>query len=289
MILRTLINSNIYISLAAVLFTIETQIQLGMSPQWHPYLFLIFFATLCEYNVHRFITVITNKEALNSEKHKWVKDNLIAFYALVILSVVGFVIAAFMAKKEVLLTLAPIAALTLLYSIPVYGNKKSIFRLREIPYLKIFIISFTWSATTVLLPLIQTGQEFNTQHVSLILIERFIFVLAITIPFDIRDMEADRAANTKTIPLLLGEKRSMIVSYSSVLIFLVISLFHYNILNQGLIAMAMVISAISTFVFLKWDTAKHYSLYHYAILDGTILLQGVLVIVFYLLANQHFS
>ena len=270
------------------MFTIETQIQLGMRPQWHPYLFLIFFATLCEYNVHRFITIITNKEALNSEKHKWVKDNLIVFYALVILSVVGFIVTAFMAKKEVLLTLAPIAALTLLYSIPVYGNKKSIFRLREIPYLKIFIISFTWSATTVLLPLIQTGQEFNTQHIGLILIERFVFVLAITIPLDIRDMEADRAANTKTIPLLLGEKKSLIISYSCILIFLAISLFHYNILNQGFIAMAMVVSALSTFVFLKWDTAKHYSLYHYAILDGTIILQGLLVIGFYLLANLSF-
>lgn len=278
MILRTLINSNIYISLAAVLFTIETQIQLGMSPQWHPYLFLIFFATLCEYNVHRFITVIAHKEALNSEKHKWVKDNLIAFYALVILSVAGFIVTAFMAKIEVLITLAPIAALTLLYSIPVYGNKKSIFRLREIPYLKIFIISFTWSATTVLLPLIKTGQNYDTTHVILMLIERFVFVFAITIPFDIRDMEADRAAGTKTIPLLLGEKRSMLISYTCILIFLAISLFHYSILNQGFIAMAMVISAISTFVFLKWGAAKQYALYHYAILDGTIILQGLLVV-----------
>lgn len=285
MILRTLINSNIYISLAAVLFTIETQIQLGMSPQWHAYLFLIFFATLCEYNVHRFITVLTNKNALNSEKHRWVKDNLIAFYALVVLSIVGFIVTVFMAKKEVLITLAPIAALTLFYSIPVYGNKKSIFRLREIPYLKIFIISFTWAATTILLPLIKTDQPYETTHVLLMLIERFLFVFAITIPFDIRDVEADHIANTKTIPLLLGERRSMIIAYSCVLIFLAISIFHYSLLNQRFIAMAMVISGISTFVFLKWDRAKRYSLYHYAILDGTMILQAGLVIVFFLLTN----
>lgn len=277
-LLRTLINSNIYISLAAVLLTIETQIQLGMSPQWHAYLFLIFFATLCEYNVHRLITVLINKKALDSEKHKWVKDNLIAFYGLVALSVAGFCIAAFMAKKEVLLTLAPIAALTLLYSVPVYGNKKNIFRLREIPYLKIFMISFTWSATTVLLPLIKTGQAYEMRHVILMLVERFLFVFAITIPFDIRDMDADRVANTKTIPLLLGEKKSMLISYSCVLIFLAISLFHYSIFNQGFIAIAMGISAISTFVFLKWDRAKKLQLYHYAILDGTLLLQGILVL-----------
>jgi len=282
-IIRTLIHSNIYISLAAALFTVETQIQLGMNPEWYPYLFLIFFATLCEYNIHRFITVLTHKDALNSEKHKWVKDNLIAFYALVFLSVAGFIVTALMAKKEVLLTLAPIAALTLLYSIPVYGNKKSIFRLREIPYLKIFIIAFTWSATTVLLPIIHTGRSFDSVHIGLMLAERFVFILAITIPFDIRDMDADRIARTKTIPLLLGEKRSLIMSYASVLLFLAISLFHYSMLNQAFIAMAMVISAISTFIFLKWDKAKRSSLYHYAILDGTILLQGLLVIGFWFL------
>ncbi len=280
MIVKALINSNIYISLAAVLFTVETQIQLGMEPQWHPYLFLIFFATLCEYNIHRFITVLTNKAALNSHKHKWVKDNLIAFYALVILSIAGFIVTAFMAKKQVLITLAPIAALTLLYSIPVYGTKKSIFRLREIPYVKIFIISFTWSATTVLLPLIQSGQEFGTTHISLMLIERFVFIFAITIPFDIRDMEADRTANTKTIPLLFGEKRSMVIAYGSILLFLLISVLHYSALDQFFLMMAMVVSSISTLVFLKWDRAKRSTLYHYAILDGTILLQGLLVIGF---------
>jgi 4-hydroxybenzoate polyprenyltransferase len=284
MVLRTLINSNIYISLAAALFTVETQIQLGMQPQWQPYLLLIFFATLCEYNVHRFVTILTNKEALNSEKHKWVKDNLIAFYALVIASVLGFIITALMAKKEVLLTLAPIAVLTLLYSIPVYSTKKGIFRLREIPYLKIFLISFTWSATTILLPLIKTGQAFNVTHISLMLVERFIFVFAITIPFDIRDMDADRIAQTKTIPLLIGEKRALVLSYSCVIVFLGISVLHYYIYQQPFLAMAMVISAMSTFLFLKWDKAKRASLYHYAILDGTIILQAMLVLLFYYLA-----
>ncbi|HXU27354.1 MAG TPA: hypothetical protein VN698_08990, partial [Bacteroidia bacterium] len=60
--------------------TIETQIQLGMHPQLHPYLFLIFFATLFEYNLHRLITILTNKKAINSDKHSWVKKYLKMFY-----------------------------------------------------------------------------------------------------------------------------------------------------------------------------------------------------------------
>jgi 4-hydroxybenzoate polyprenyltransferase len=279
-IFRSLVNSNIYISLAAVMLTIATQIQLGMKPELHPYLFLIFFATLCEYNVHRFITVITKKAALESPKHKWVKDNLIGFYLLVFLSVAGFFVVALMAKREVLFGLAPIAALTLFYSIPVYGNKKSIFRLRGIPYLKIFMISFTWSAVTILLPVIQTGHHFPPYHVALMLIERFVFVFAITIPFDTRDMEADKAAKLKTLPLLLGEQRSMNLAYLSIFIFAALCIVHYAYINQFSILIAMMLSAITTWMFLKWDRAKKLPLYHYAILDGTMFLQGFFVLAF---------
>ena len=78
-LIAAFIQSNIYISLAAVALTVATQVQLGMRPQWHPYLFIIFFATLFEYNLHRLITVLTNKDALKSEKHRWVNENLKAF------------------------------------------------------------------------------------------------------------------------------------------------------------------------------------------------------------------
>lgn len=115
-----------------------------MEPQWHPYLFIIFFATLFEYNLHRLITVITNKEALNSDKHKWVRENLKGFYLLVFLSVTGFGRCYIFGKKDVLIAFAPIAAITVFYSLPIFGNKRTIFRLREIPYLKIFLIAFVW-------------------------------------------------------------------------------------------------------------------------------------------------
>jgi 4-hydroxybenzoate polyprenyltransferase len=279
-LLSALINSNIYISLAAVAFTIQTQIQLGMDPQWHPYLFLIFFATMCEYNLHRFVTVLTKKQALDSNKHKWVKDNLLAFYTLVILSAVGFIIAAFMAKKEVLMGLAPIALLTLFYSVPIYSNKKSIFRLRGIPYAKIFLIALTWSASTILLPVLQADRKFTTEHVILLLIERFIFVFAITIPFDIRDMDDDRAAGTKTLPLLFGEKNSLRIATSALLLFMGISSIHFLYLGEYEIVMALILSSFSTFIFLRWEKAKNWRYYHYAILDGTMVLQGLLVLAF---------
>ncbi len=278
---NALINSNIYISLAAVSLTIGTQIQLGMEPQWHPYLFIIFFATLFEYNLHRLITITTKKEALNQDKHKWVRDNLKAFYLLMICSAIGFICVVFLAKKEVLMALAPIALLTLFYSVPFTEKINSPLRklrLREIPYLKIFLIAVVWSSSTILLPIIQTTQTFNNYDIIAMLAERFFFVFAITIPFDIRDIEVDKKAGLKTIPLLLSEKKSLRVSYILLLIFFIIALVHYH--NWYMI-IALAISTITTMIFLGAKKIKMLTHYHYGIIDGTMLLQGLLVLAFY--------
>jgi|SRR6185437_6743444 len=280
-----LTNSNIFISVGAVAMTIETQIQLGAHPQLHPYLFLIFFATLFEYNLHRLITIITNKDALNSDKHFWVNHHLKMFYLLVVISVVGFGIAVLQAKKEVLLTLAPIAILTLFYSTPISKRTESTMRLRQIPFLKIFLISFVWSIATILPPIIQSANNFNYIHILTMILERFLFVFAITIPFDVRDMVADKTSGLKTLPLLIGERRSITLAIISLLPFLLISFVHYFLTNQLFICLAFTVSGITTLIFLVDENAKKLRLYYYGVLDGTILLQGLLVIGFHLLKD----
>jgi len=279
-IIAAFIQSNIYISLAAVALTVATQVQLGMHPQWHPYLFIIFFATLFEYNLHRLITVLTNKEALKSEKHRWVNENMKAFYLMVFISIVGFGVVALLAKKEVLVTFTPIALITVLYSIPVSANPKHLSRLREIPYLKIFMIAAIWSASTILLPIVQSSETFSQTHIFAMLSERFFFILAITIPFDIRDLEADGQQELKTIPMLLGKRNSLKLSYFFLSVFLLSSASHYAPEKEWMILLAMCLSGITTYFFLKMDYFKRMPFYHYGILDGTLLLQGILVIIF---------
>ena len=275
------INSNIFISLAAVSLTFATQVQLGMQPQLHPYLLLIFFATLFDYNVHRLITVITNKEALNSQKHRWVKQHLYFFYLVVATSVFGFLWTIFYADPKVLIALTPIALITLFYSVPVFKNKKSIFRLREIPCLKIFLISFVWSASTIFLPVIQSARTFTKATILAMLLERFLFVFAITIPFDIRDMQADTRQRLKTIPLLIGKKNSMIVANTAIVLFLAVCMLHYNSLSLMWLNCAFSLSAVSTLFFMNNKRLQANEYYHYGILDGTMLLQGLFVLAGY--------
>ena len=285
-LIGALIHSHIYISLAAVSLTVSAQIQLGMKPQWHSYLFLIFFATLFEYNIHRLVTVLTNKEALNSEKYHWIRENLTEFYILVFISLAGFIGSVFLVKKEVLIAFAPLAILTLFYSIPVFGNKKQLFRLREIPYLKIFLIAFVWSSATILLPVIQSDEIFRTGHIVTMLVERFFFIFAIAIPFDIRDMETDKNGGLKTIPHLINEKKAMAISYLSLLLFFLISFFHYQSQNEWFILVALGLSALTTYLFLRSAKIRNTSWYHHGVLDGTLILQGFLVLVFYYLTHS---
>lgn len=252
-----------------------------MKPQFHPYLLLLFFATLFDYNLHRLITIITNKEALNNDKHRWVKQHLYLFYMVVAVSIIGFLCTVFYADKKVLVTLAPIGLITLFYSVPVFKTKKNIFRLREIPCLKIFLISGVWSAATILLPVIQSAQSHSIENLITMLAERFLFIFAITIPFDIRDMKADAKEGLKTIPLLMGKTSALIIANILLLLFVLICVVHYKNSSLGWLNYAFLFSAASTFIFINNKKLQSKYFYHYGILDGTMLLQGVIVLLFY--------
>ncbi len=248
--LNFIIECNLYIAGAAVVYTIQAQIQLGMKPQWHPYLFLIFFATLFEYNSSRFITVVTKKGSLGWKKNEWVKNHLRLFYSIVLISVTGFLFTCFAAKREVLAALLPLGLLTLFYSFPLYKIGAKLFRLRDVPFLKIFMIFFN---------------DF--------IAERFFFIFAITIPFDIRDMESDRKAGTKTLPLHIGEKYAWIVSG----VFLAVFIFLSYLNNEKEVFIALALSSVVTLACFNNKKLRDHSYYYYVILDGMIILQAGLV------------
>lgn len=181
----------------------------------------------------------------------------------IILSVVGFLFSAAWAKKQILLALVPVGTFSLLYSMP-------LIKIREVPYLKIFVIAGVWSLSTALLPSI-----FLNKFSSLLLLERFLFVFTITMPFDIRDMAVDKKYGLKTIPLLMGKKHSLNLAYFSLGLFFVASCIHYN--EQPKILAAMSISAFATFLSLSLEKIKTHELYHEGILDGAMMMQAMLV------------
>ena len=90
-----------------------------------------------------------------------------------------------------------------IYVIPFNRSKKNI---RNHSQIKIFIVAFCWASVTVLFPLTnETDIDFLNSF--LLFIQRFIFVIAYTIPFEIRDLKYD-SLNLKTMPQVFGIKKN---------------------------------------------------------------------------------
>ncbi|MGY5351197.1 hypothetical protein ACXGQW_01275 [Wenyingzhuangia sp. IMCC45533] len=113
---------------------------------------------------------------------------------------IAFGISVFLLKEieiSQLLKILPFGILTLLYAFSFFNVKGVRSSLRYVPFLKIFLIGFVWSGVTVFFI-----EDLDVTSM-LYFIQIMLFVIALTIPFDIRDLEFDRG-NVKTIPMLIG-------------------------------------------------------------------------------------
>ena len=123
---------------------------------------------------------------------------------------------------------------------------------RKIKYFKIFMIAFVWSYFSVFLPAVELLVPID-EKIILIFSAIYLKVFAITIPFDIRDIEFDKS-KLVTIPLKIGIQKSkilsMILSSISTLIIFIICHFNYVTLEFFFTFLITTI-LLSVFLFLK--------------------------------------
>jgi len=282
-VLRFIIYSNLLLAFAAVSLTLASQVLLGIKPHANAYLAVIFFSTLLDYNFHRLRAISKNPEASGIGKLKWTVANVQLLKILLVAFLAGFVISLFYTGLEIMYLLAPLALLSLLYSFSYTGKYKKSFRLFRIPGMKTILIAFIWTTATVFVPVLQSENSITNSHILLLYAERFTFIFAIAIPFDIRDMEADALSSLKTLPVTFGESNALKISNIFLLLSIVIVAFHYMDANMLFVLPAYLFSIACTFIFINNKTLKNTAFYHHGILDGSILMQGILILLsFYL-------
>ena len=161
-------------------------------PSW----VFVFAGTLSLYGLHRLIGLqfVTGKEMTNrfhtiSRLHREIQ-----LYTL--LAGLATAISFFYLARQVQVLLLLPGLLALLYALPLFRGK----RLRDLPYIKIFLIAGVWTWISVGLPAIEL-QHFGTDT-WLMMAERALFIFGITLPFDLRDQLADREAGVKTLASL---------------------------------------------------------------------------------------
>jgi hypothetical protein len=86
---------------------------------------------------------------------------------------------------------------------------------------------------TVLLPVIDNQLEI-TWDITVLIIQRFLLVLILLLPFEIRDMKYDKQ-ELRTLPQRIGAKRTKIVGYLLVLVFAGLEFFKDEVSNQTIL------------------------------------------------------
>ncbi len=194
--LRLIIYGNLLVSFSAGTLTYGISVYQDYADAF-TYGLCVFFATLFIYNLQRlmrFEDVQLNK----SVRHEWLVKNKPFVISMSITGFVGAVVAyLILGIKSDLFLVIVLSILGFLYAYKGLNSKS----LRELPFIKIYLISIVWTSVSVIWPAYRQGElDSNTIYLAIAI---SLYILAATIPFDMRDLIYDKSEQ-KTIPQLIG-------------------------------------------------------------------------------------
>jgi len=268
-ILNFYLYSSLHIGICSVLLYMFTMERFTLVLDRN-YLIFLLASTIFTYSIHRIIGMNKVKKFAHKGRFAVIarfRTHIIAYAILGGLASIGLYVA-FDQQLQFLLLGAGI--LSVLYTLPIFGKKM---RLRDFSYIKIFLIAGVWAYVTETIPLLLNGIERDL--VSFLFIERVCFFLAITIPFDIRDLEVDKVNNVKTIPTLLGSTNA---TYLSLTLILIAALIDWFVVQESELGVYSTIVAYALTAVLIWLVRRRKSDYFFSgMLDATIMLPYLLL------------
>jgi len=270
--IRFLLYSNIYIALAALSLSLQTILLLNGALS----LFLlgeIFSASLAVYVLHSLVSLYKLRNTPLNERFSQIFRQKRSIFILFVLAAIASGVLFFYLEHRTKIALVIAALPTFAYVVPLLRGK----RLRDFSYLKVFLVAGVWAFVTVVLPWLEMGLSFRPLLAALFL-ERAIFIFAIALPFDIRDIEIERMLAVKTIQAQIGIQKTIYLSCSLLFIWALLVYFIYPMPIALAFTVLALLSALLVIVCRKAQPDYHYT----AFLDGTILLQGGLAAVLFL-------
>jgi 4-hydroxybenzoate polyprenyltransferase len=274
--------SNVFMSLCAVAQGLLTFYLIGSKPVYSV-LGLLFTSTLGIYNFCILISKPKQPEKSSYRRIRWFFSHYRLMVTLTIVSMLSLIPLFFLISTASKILLIFLAALSFAYGLPLFSIGEQKFSLRNIPGLKLFMITLVWTMSCVLLPILeaQAGQltTISMRDTTILIAKRFLFIAALAIPFDIRDLFQDKQSGLKTIPVAWGEKNAYLFC-QVLLIGYVVLLFLFRNMGFTTDFWALSLSVILTgwLIFKsKWEKNEYYYFFY---MDGVLILQYLFVIAF---------
>lgn len=232
--------------------------------QWYLYGLFALFATFSVYNGQR---LIKSTHPTQTPWLVWVQRNekalYLATFASGLLTLSCLLLIGKLSLGSILLLIIS-GAVSLLYVIPIKG-----IIMREIPYMKIYLIAFTWAAILILFPML--NEHLFEWNVMIQALAHALFIISAAIPFDIRDLKFDHDSQ-KTIPQVFGVGWSKVVSGILLALFVAANFFVVPELAKNAVFVAAISVQALLIVFMN---ERRGDLYCAGAIDGAIGLIGL--------------
>ncbi|WP_149274796.1 UbiA prenyltransferase family protein [Pareuzebyella sediminis] len=140
-----------------------------------------------------------------------------------------------------------------LYALPVLPHVKN---LRSWGGLKIFVVALVWAGATVILPILEKKYSLYWD-VWVETVQRFLFVLIVMLPFEIRDLAYD-SPELKTLPQQVGIKRTKVFGALLTLPFFFLIFFKDVVSQVEAIAAGIMFLILGSLMFITKRNQKKY-------------------------------
>lgn len=246
------INSSIHVALAVFAMTWVTLLQFDLGYDKNV-LYFVIFASITGYN---FVKYFGLAKFHHRSLASWLKT--IQVFSALAFGAMSYYF--FQLSGNVILLIGVLAIITFLYAIPLIP-KHFLFdeqqNLRQVGGVKVYIIALVWSLVTVLIPILNSEYEFDAD-VMISLSQRFLYVVVLMLPFEIRDLQYD-SLKLATIPQKIGIKKTKIIGFLLLLVFVMLEFFKDELDTNALLSTFLI--TFLTFLFLIFSSLKQSKYY----------------------------
>ncbi|WP_417592555.1 hypothetical protein [Owenweeksia hongkongensis] len=273
---KYVVYSNLWVGIAVGAFSLFTMssfstINVG-------FILMVIFSTAFTYNYMRFVQ-IRGYDLRNEFSFKaWVAGHRseVLLFMLVFGALTGLAFIEIFSVELILLMILP-GIISAAYPLSFKNPFSSFTSLRTAPGLKMFLISATWSYVTVIVPTV-LYDALSLESV-LEFLMRTLLILALVIPFDIRDVPYDDA-HMKTIPQVIGRDQARQLSMLFILLYqvwLLVRLFVFG--DPVFYTIALLVGLEIGYWLVRYSHREHSELYFSFWIEGVPIFCGVLLMV----------
>jgi 4-hydroxybenzoate polyprenyltransferase len=273
-IIDALVYSNVFIALCAIALTFTNQLTVGGEIHFDYSCWFIFFSTIFTYT---YLKIISSPGVVIDTGHRsWAAENAQLSRNILLISLVATIGFFFKLSGNVKLIVVVLGLVTAFYGFVTIPFSKPKMRLRDLGYVKTLFVAIVWSVTTVVVPL--GDNDVSPDLMIFLLLRRFIFVLALTMVFEVKDMTGDKANNLKTLPLAMGISNTKLLAQALLLLLIIINLIQYFFFSIPLSNMVAVnLSLLLSICCIQPVREETGDLWYYLVLDGMMLVQFIFV------------